>query len=170
MGKVTNFARFYALMKRMPGNQDGLKEQLVLTYTGNRTSSLKEIKQSEYDAMCASLQETLDGNVGAAEFKARIKSHRSKVLHWLQVIGIDTTDWDRVDAYCLDSRIAGKVFRKLTIPELEALVPKLKAIARKAKENPVPVKEEQPEPRTSYDTDAQDAMAMLLHFSIHSLN
>lgn len=45
----------------MPGNQDDLKEQLVLTYTGNRTSSLKEIKQSEYDAMCASLQETLDG-------------------------------------------------------------------------------------------------------------
>ena len=40
MGKVTNFARFYALMKRIEtGNQDGLKEQLVLTYTGNRTSS-----------------------------------------------------------------------------------------------------------------------------------
>ena len=84
--------------------------------------------------MCASLQETLDGNVSATEFKVRIKSHRSKVLHWLQVIGIDTTDWDRVDAYCLDSRIAGKVFRKLTIPELEALVPKLKAISRKAKQ------------------------------------
>ena len=134
MGKVKNFTRFFALLKRMPGNQDGLKEQLVLTYTGNRTSSLKEIKQSEYDAMCASLQETLDGNVSATESKVRIKSQRSKVLHWLQVIGIDTTDWDRVDAYCLDSRIAGKVFRKLTIPELEALVPKLKAISRKAKQ------------------------------------
>lgn len=136
MGKVKNFTRFFALLKRMPGNQDGLKEQLVLTYTGNRTSSLKEIKQSEYDAMCASLQETLDGNVSAAEFKARIKGYRSKVLHWLQVIGVDTTDWDRVDAYCLDKRIAGKVFKKLTIPELEALVPKLKAIARKAKQAP----------------------------------
>lgn len=167
MGKVTNFARFYALMKRMPGNQDGLKEQLVLTYTGSRTSSLKEIKQSEYDAMCASLQETLDGNVGAAEFKARIKSHRSKVLHWLQMIGIDTTDWDRVDAYCLDSRIAGKVFRKLTIPELEALAPKLKAIAREAKEKPSPVKKEQPAPVPQSD---QEAMAMLLNLSIHSLN
>lgn len=167
MGKVTNFARFYALLKRMPGNHDGLKEQLVLTYTGNRTSSLKDIKQSEYDAMCASLQETLDGNVGAAEFKARIKSHRSKVLHWLQVIGIDTTDWDRVDAYCLDSRIAGKVFRKLTIPELEALVPKLKAIARKAKEKPAPVKKQQPTPVSLSD---QDALAMLLNLSIHSLN
>ena len=167
MGKVNNFTRFYALLKRMPGNQDGLKEQLVLTYTGNRTSSLKEIKQSEYDAMCASLQETLDGIVGAADFKGRIKIHRSKVFHWLQVIGIDTTDWDRVDAYCLDSRIAGKVFRKLTIPELEALVPKLKAIARKAKEKPEPIKKEKPEPVPVAD---QEALAFLLNLSIHSLN
>lgn len=167
MGKVTNFARFYALMKRMPGNHDDLKEQLVLTYTGNRTTSLKEIKQSEYDAMCASLQESLDGNVGATEFKARIKSYRSNVLHWLQVIGIDTTDWDRVDSYCLDSRIAGKVFRKLTIPELEALVPKLKAIARKEKEKSVPVKKEQPKPVSLSD---QEALALLLNFPSHSLN
>lgn len=159
MGKVTNFTRFYTLLKRMPGNQDDLKEQLVLTYTGNRTTSLKEIKQSEYDAMCASMQQTLDGSVGAAEFKARIKGYRSKVLHWLQVIGVDTTDWDRVDAYCLDPRIAGQVFRKLTIPELEALVPKLKSISRKAKEKPEPV-----------SVSDQEALDMLLNFSIHSLN
>lgn len=167
MGKVNNFTRFYTLLKRMPGYQDGLKEQLVLTYTKNRTTSLKEIKQSEYDAMCASMQETLDGSVGAAEFKARIKSHRSKVLHWLQVIGVDTTDWDRVDAYCLNPRIAGKVFRKLTIPELEALVPKLKAISRKAKEKPAPARKEPAVPIPSPD---QEALAMLLNMSIYSLN
>lgn len=167
MGKVANYARFYALLKRMPGNQEDLKEQLVLTYTGNRTTSLKEMKQSEYDAMCASMQETVNGGISDAEFKARIKSYRSNVLHWLQVIGVDTTDWDRVDAYCLDSRIAGKVFRKLTIPELEALVPKLKAIARKAKEKPAPVKKEQPAPVPQSD---QEALALLLNLSIHSLN
>ena len=88
-------------------------------------------------------------------------------MHWLQVIGIDTTDWDRVDAYCLDARIAGKVFRKLTIPELEALVPKLKAIARKAKEKPAPVKKEQPAPVPQSD---QEALTFLLNLSIHSLN
>lgn len=167
MGKVANYARFYALLKRMPGNQEDLKEQLVLTYTGNRTTSIKEMKQSEYDAMCASMQETVNGGISDAEFKARIKSYRSNVLHWLQVIGVDTTDWDRVDAYCLDSRIAGKVFRKLTIPELEALVPKLKAIARKAKEKPVPVRKQQPE--TVAITD-QDIMAMLVSFPSYSLN
>lgn len=61
MTKVTNFTRFYTLLKRMPGYQDGLKEQLVLTYTGNRSSSVREMKQSEYDAMCASMQETISG-------------------------------------------------------------------------------------------------------------
>lgn len=167
MGKVANYTRFYALLKRMPGNQDDLKEQLVLAYTDNRTSSLKEMKQSEYDAMCASMQETVNGGISAAEFTARIKGYRSKVLHWLQVIGIDTTDWDRVDAYCLDSRIAGKVFRKLTIPELEALVPKLKAIARKAKEKPAPVKKQRLEPVPVSD---QEALALLLNLSSHSLN
>lgn len=165
MGKVANYARFYALLKRMPGNQEDLKEQLVLTYTGNRTTSLKEMKQSEYDTMCASMQDTVNGGISDAEFKARIKSYRSNVLHWLQVIGVDTTDWDRVDAYCLDSRIAGKVFRKLTIPELEALVPKLKAIARKDKEKPEPKKK--PEPMLVSD---QEALALLLNLSPHSLN
>lgn len=167
MGKVANYTRFYALLKRMPGNQDDLKEQLVLAYTDNRTSSLKEMKQSEYDAMCASMQETVNGGISAAEFTARIKGYRSKVLHWLQVIGIDTTDWDRVDAYCLDGRIAGKVFRKLTISELEALVPKLKAIARKAKEKPAPAKKKQPEPVVMTD---QEVLAMLVSFPNHSLN
>lgn len=165
MAKVTNFTRFYTLLKRMPGYQDGLKEQLVLTYTGNRSSSVREMKQSEYDAMCASMQETISGSTGVAEFTARIKGYRSKVLHWLQVIGVDTTDWDRVDAYCSDARIAGKVFRKLTIPELEALLPKLKAIARKAKEKPVPVKQPEPEPDIS-----AELLASLLTFPSTSLN
>ena len=167
MGKVANYARFYALLKRMPGNQEDLKEQLVFTYTGNRTTSLKEMKQSEYDAMCASMQETVNGGISDTEFKARIKRYRSNVLHWLQMIGVDTTDWDRVDAYCLDSRIAGKVFRKLTIPELEALVPKLKAIERKGKEKPEPKKKRQPEPVVMTD---QDIMAMLVNFPSYSLN
>lgn len=143
MTKVKNYARFYALLKRMPGTSDDLKEQLVLQFTGGRTEHLGEMKQGEYDAMCNSMQNTVNGTIGDADFKAQIKSYRSKVLHWLQKIGVDTTDWDRVDAYCLDSRIAGKVFKKLTIPELEALIPKLKSISRKAKI----IQKKKPEPK-----------------------
>jgi hypothetical protein len=49
----------------------------------------------------------------------------------MQQLGIDTTDWNRVDAFCKDVRIAGKAFRHISIDELEALVVKLRAIKRK---------------------------------------
>ena len=129
MKKVKNFARFYALFKRLPGSPD--KEELVLTYTKNRTSSLRDMTEAEYDAMCDDLQQTIDGTTASFSRVTELKKHRSKVLYWIQKNGVDTTDWDRINAYCLDPRIAGKVFRELTIPELETLERKLKAIARK---------------------------------------
>lgn len=52
-------------------------------------------------------------------------------LHLMQRLGIDTTDWNRVDAYCLHPRLAGKEFRKLTADELETLAIKLRIILRK---------------------------------------
>ncbi len=63
-----------------------------------------------------------------AEMLRRI---RSSVLHQMQLLGVDTADWTRVDAYCLDKRIAGKRFRHLDYGELEALLKKLRAIRRK---------------------------------------
>ena len=51
---------------------------------------------------------------------------------------MDTTDFDKVNAFCQNVRIAGKPFGMLTIEELEALIPKLEAIIRK----PRPKKEE----------------------------
>lgn len=49
----------------------------------------------------------------------------------MQQLGIDTTDWNRVDRFCSDTRIAGKAFRHISIDELEALAVKLRTIARK---------------------------------------
>lgn len=134
MTKVKNFSRFYGLLKRMPGDKDGMKEQLVSQYTGGRTTSLKEIETHEYDAMCNGMEGTVGSKADNTDkFTIQIKSLRSSVLHRIQKLGIDTSDWSRVDAYCLNPRIAGKVFRKLTIPELEALIPKLESISRKDK-------------------------------------
>lgn len=56
------------------------------------------------------------------------------MLHQMQLLGIDTTDWSRVNAYCRDKRIAGKEFRELSEEELDRLLIKLRAI-RKKKEN-----------------------------------
>ena len=49
----------------------------------------------------------------------------------MQLLGIDTADWDKVNAFCLDSRIAGKEFRELDCEALDTLQVKLRAIRRK---------------------------------------
>ena len=60
-----------------------------------------------------------------------LKHRRSIVLKLMQQLDIDTTDWGRVDAFCLEPRIAGKLFCKLSIEELEQLATKLRIIQRK---------------------------------------
>jgi hypothetical protein len=109
---------------------DGLKQELVGTFTGGRTTSLREMKPEEYDKMCASMEAARYG-VGETDFKARLRKSRSAILKQLQKMGIDTSDFANVDRYCLHPRIAGKVFRSLTIEEMAELMKKLKSIARK---------------------------------------
>ena len=64
-----------------------------------------------------------------------LRRKRSAVLHQLQLLGINTADWSRVDAYCSDKRIAGKRFCQLDGNELDALLIKLRAIRRKQENN-----------------------------------
>lgn len=64
-----------------------------------------------------------------------LRRKRSSVLHRMQLLGIDTADWNRVDSFCMDSRIAGKRFCQLDCDELDTLFRKLLAIGRK-KDNP----------------------------------
>ena len=56
--EVTNFARFYALFNKLPctGDREGLKKQIVLQYTCNRTDSLKEMTAKEYEVCCTALE------------------------------------------------------------------------------------------------------------------
>ena len=49
----------------------------------------------------------------------------------MQLLGIDTADWGKVNTFCLDSRIAGKEFRELDCEALDTLQVKLRAIRRK---------------------------------------
>lgn len=140
MKKVKNFARFYALINKLPvGDRKEFKEGLVLSFTNGRSTSLQDITPAEYNAMCDAME-------GKEEKPARpantnLKSLRSAVLHRLQKLGVDTADWSKVDEFCLNTRIAGKKFYNLTAEELTGMVPKLEAIARKpirAKRTPEP--------------------------------
>lgn len=127
MKKVKNFARFFALLKQVPYADAELKEEYVGTFTGGRTTSLREMTPMEYNAMCDALEAKIGGN----DFTAEIRRQRSAVLKRIAKLGIDTGDWEAVDNFCLNPRIAGKLFRQLHIDELRRLVPKLEAIIRK---------------------------------------
>lgn len=124
--EVTNFARFYASFNQLPcsGDREEMKRDLVRQWTWNRTESLREMTKEEYDSCCDAM-EKMTG------YKDEQKAKRSLCLKLMQMLGIDTTDWTRINSFCNDGRIAGKVFARLTNEELDALATKLRSIQRK---------------------------------------
>ncbi len=131
--KPTSYARFYALLGCVAGDRDVVKETLVERFTAGRTSSLRQMRAEEYDAMCDALEaEVVYPRQSAEEFQAQMRKLRSAVLRRIQKLGINTTDWNAVDRFCSDKRIMGKTFVRLSAEELRGLVPKLEAMIRKA--------------------------------------
>lgn len=124
--EVTNFGRFYTAIRTMSiiGDRDEVKRQIVWQYTNGRTDRLKEMTRQEYDRCCADL-ERKNG------YRDLLRKERSATLKLMQKAGIDTTDWNRVNAFCSDPRIAGKEFARLDTDELIALRRKIRAIDSK---------------------------------------
>lgn len=133
MKKGFNYARFYTLLKKMPGAD---KETLVYCTTCGRTTSLREMTSEEYDELCASMEE-LTG------WKVQVKKARSVCLKLMQKAGIDTTDWQRINDFCRHPKIAGKVFAQLSLADLDSLQTKLRSIMRKGGLKPHATREEQ---------------------------
>lgn len=121
MEKGFNYARFYTLLKKLPGAD---KETLVYCSTSGRTTSLREMTSKEYGDMCASMEEL-------TEWKTQVKKKRSLCLKLMQQAGIDTTDWQRINDFCRHPKIAGKVFARLNVADLDVLQTKLRSIMRK---------------------------------------
>ena len=115
----------------MPGAD---KETLVYQFTQNRTVHLHQMLDKEYDAMCRQMEDITGYDERRRKQYDILRKARSGVLHQLQIYGIDTTDWNRVDAFCKDPRIAGKRFKELDADELNGLNTKLRIIIRKRKQ------------------------------------
>ena len=135
MANEKNYARFYTLLKKMPGAD---KETLVEQYTNGRTTHLHETTQQEYNTMCNDMQRVVGYDEFMEGIRRQLRRKRSICLKLMQQLAIDTTDWDRVNAFCQDARIAGKLFRHISIDELEELAVKLRAIKRKKEASPGP--------------------------------
>ncbi len=131
--KKRNYSRFYALCKAKGVDLEQYKDDLISQFTLGRTTSLKDMKDSEYDEMCDCIRSGRHQSESRDDYVLRRKKMRSAVLKRIQQLGVDTTDFDKVNAFCQNSRIAGKPFGMLTIEELESLIPKLEAILRKPK-------------------------------------
>ena len=135
MTNERNYARFYTLLKKLPGAD---KETLVEQYTSGRTTHLYETTMQEYNAMCNDMERVAGYDEFVESIRRQLRRKRSEVLKLMQQLGIDTTDWNRVNAFCQDARIVGKAFRHISIDELEALAVKLRVIKRKKEASPSP--------------------------------
>lgn len=118
-----NYSRFYALLGKLPVHSEGMKEEFVSQYTGGRTTSLRCMTEPEYNKMCEALEDSLSS-------RDLLRGYRSTALHLMQRIGIDTTDWAKINAFCMDARIAGAPFHKLSCEDLQILSKKLRTIER----------------------------------------
>lgn len=133
MSKPENYATFYGLLNRMySSDKEELKKNIVMEYTSGRTNSLKEMTVPEYQSALKGMEKLVVPTF-QEQMQKVIKKKRSSVLHQMQLYGIDTANWDNVNAFCMDKRIAGKVFRELSPDELDELLVKIRAIRRKGK-------------------------------------
>ncbi len=132
-GEVTNFARFYKALNKMPyqGSREDLKKQIVLQYTWNRTDSLREMTQKEYQECCQALEQLTGQDVKRLRYQLEMRKLRSCALHLMQLLGINTSNWTAVNQFCMNPRIAGKPFREIRMEEFDSLNCKLRTIMRK---------------------------------------
>lgn len=125
---VDNYARFYALLGKLPGAD---KETLVLQFTNGRTPHLHLMTAAEYGSMCTEMDRVAGYDARREAWRREMRRKRSAVLHQMQLLGVDTADWSKVDKFCQDKRIAGMAFREIDGDGLDALLTKLHAIRRK---------------------------------------
>lgn len=139
--QVTNFGRFYSAIRQMNpvGDRDEVKGQIVWQYTNGRTDSLREMTREEYNRCCADLERK-------SGLRETLRKERSATLRLMQKAGIDTSDWNRVNVFCRDPRIAGKEFARLTTDEHPRLRRKLRAIDGKGGFAPAVSRHRPPQP------------------------
>ena len=127
MGTERNYARFYALLKKMPYAD---KSTLVEQYTHGRTTHLHETTASEYRTMCDEMERVTGYAEHRQALQAQLRKARSACLRLMQQLGVNTTDWATVDNFCLNPRVSGKRFAQLDEEELGTLQVKLRMIKK----------------------------------------
>lgn len=116
---------------RSHGLDEETRRSMIRDLTDGRTDSTRDLTYSEAQYLAGYMNgaasESRDLSIG----ERAIKRQRSGVLKRMQQLGVDTTDWDTVNAYLCDARIAGKPLYELDSDELQAVTKRLEAILKK---------------------------------------
>lgn len=134
--------QFYSLLAKMKGQT---KDALVWKYSDMLTTSLNEFqekKPEDYQQMISDMQKIVKATTDktpatAYQAERELKKKRSAILHRLQKYGIDTTDWNVVNKFMRNPKIAGKTLGEMSADEMDLLIPKLEAILAKDKADQV---------------------------------
>lgn len=134
--------QFFKLLGKMKGQT---KDALVWKYSNMLTTSLNEFqakKPDDYKRMIGDMQQMVKATIDktpatAYQVERELKNKRSAILHRLQKYGIDTTDWNVVNKFMRNPKIAGKTLGEMSVDEMELLIPKLEAILSKDKVNQI---------------------------------
>lgn len=102
---------------------------IIRELTDGRTDSTKGLTLKEAYYLAGYL---FKGNTVADDITRKL---RGGVLKRTQRLGIDTTDWARVNAFLEDRRIAGKRLYEMTQDELQACIIRLEMIIKKEQDN-----------------------------------
>ena len=151
MKSTSRYSRFWSAFNRLTlgGNEtSSVKEVLVRQYTNGRTEHLHEMRDYEYVRLCEAVerecrrlsaaepQESRSQGYQHRKSSACLRPLRSRVLVEMRHLGVrgvryNAVNWDEVDVFCLDRRIAGKRFCLLNEEELTSLLRKLIAMNNK---------------------------------------
>ena len=124
--------RLHALYARK-GISNEQKEAMLLDLTDGRTSHTNELSYKEAIYLWGYLNGHSD-SLKPSTGNELMKRRRSGCLKTMQKIGVATTDWKRINAYCMQPTIAGKPFYDISFEELVKLREKLESILKKNRE------------------------------------
>lgn len=100
--EVTNFARFYALFNKLPyqGDREEFKNKSCCSTRGTGQTVWKEMTAKEYEVCCTALEKLSGQDEWRQKLREELRRKRSVCLKLMQQLGIDTTDWNRVNEFC----------------------------------------------------------------------
>lgn len=129
--KITkNLIAYLHVLYKEKGLDDKQRESLLEDLTDGRASHTNELTNNEALYLCGYLNGSNETK-GIELYNSVLRRRRSGCLKLMQQIGVDTTDWSRINTFCLNKRIAGKSFAELIPEELQTLHRKLLVIKQK---------------------------------------